>query len=1513
MLCAAVALHVQPLCAATYWQTEPASGSWNNGVNWTDGLPSSTTPAYFSTSTVTTTTHDGDKNAQGVFFVDQGSGIGNFTVNTGSGGVLYVYDAGVVAEGGNQTFNAQVRPRTTATIVNSGTGLLNFANVLHVHLLADGSATITFDGSGDTRVNRFSRRTSAMEIDIVKQGSGTLTIAGATANAAGPDAEGAINGPMSILGGTVAINNEANLGANLPAFNAAGLLLNGGALRATASFAIDDSNRGLTLGASGGTFDVPDATHTLTIANPITGPGVLTKVGAGTLTLSGNNTMGSGTLTFGSGTENRGALRLASADALGGYSTIHLPANNAGQSRIELTGGIAFNAYDITTLGRHSQQTTGATLVNISGNNIWNGDISITGTGGGYGIRSDAGTLTLNGRLDRTLSSNDTRNWELGGAGNIVVHGLITQSSAQGNVGLAKFGAGTLTLTAANTYGAGTTISGGTLRLQGGDNRLPTGTAVQFGGSGTLDLDAGQAIHSVTFANGVTAAVAGGGSLAVNGAAHLEIGPHQTGNTGATSIGAVTLNMSNLGTFSYQAPGHIFRVGLRPGTQGAYASSTTVATATLAGTNTITAAELRVGDVAANSGGGQSLLYLGQENTINANTILVAASGRSSATLAFAPGLTSPSAVFRGTNGTSAVSTWNIGRTDNFTNNTWSAGVDFSAGTLDALVGNMTIGNASDRHATAAGSFAMGAGVLNVSGTLTLGAVGGSQDGTRAGQGVFTLNGGAATVGTLNMANHTATAGTASTTGTLTILGGSFAVAGNVADGGGTSTVNLDHGTMNVGGDFSVDNLRVGFVQGAGTATASLTVGSGSTVRIGNGSGTLTIARMQDTPNPDSQTATGTVDLSLASSTTIDVGEVRMGTGNQRGVQHGTLLLGGTTMLIANTLRMADAETGSTPGGRTATLRLGQTNHFSVDTWTIGGRKSSAAVNFNAGVTNGVLNLSGNNNAAANLLIGANFTDTGVAATSTMDLSGGTFNAVLDTLRIGYFNVGSGNAKGSLIMDAGTVTANEVILAQTSGSNRPATEGTLTLRGGTFAVAGNVTDGGGTSMINLANNAVFEAAGNIVADTLQVGVNSSVDGSDATLRLTGTTAQIGSPSNKTDLYVGRRTAETAAIYQGTLDATAVTDLTMHLGEFGLGIGPGSASAQGRPGGTVLLATNNTIEADTITLAHSVSVGLGNRTSRLALGSGTNTIMANSITVGGSKGTGVLDFQAPGGTLNLGSGLNRVNLTIGNQSTWTGGGSDGMVDLSGGTVHAFLGEMVVGSKAGDASGTTRGTFTMAGGVVDANTVILGRREDTGGVGAIHSTLNLQGGWLKAGSIAGSPVNPNTANDQLNFNWTGGRLSVDHFAFDLLQTSTAGPSVLAPGRSIGTTSIDGNYTMDIGTLEIEIAGTGTGGIDYDFVTVDGDASLAGWLDVSLLGGFTAQLGDYFDVLTTTGTLDIGGLALTGDAPNPVFGWWEIGIVPGPASGATLRLSAVPEPGTWLLLLAAAACGVLFRRRR
>jgi len=102
--------------------------------------------------------------------------------------------------------------------------------------------------------------------------------------------------------GILSVSSEDNLGNNPVAFNAAQLEIDGGTLLTTASFTIDDSNRGITVGAAGGTIETTAATAlTVAATNPIVLTGALTKSGDGALYVN-STTTGTGAINVTDGT-----------------------------------------------------------------------------------------------------------------------------------------------------------------------------------------------------------------------------------------------------------------------------------------------------------------------------------------------------------------------------------------------------------------------------------------------------------------------------------------------------------------------------------------------------------------------------------------------------------------------------------------------------------------------------------------------------------------------------------------------------------------------------------------------------------------------------------------------------------------------------------------------------------------------------------------------------------------------------------------------------------------------------------------------------------------------------------------------------------------------------------------------------------------------------------------------------------------------------------------------------------
>lgn len=495
----AVLLPFQAATAATTWAPPagtlpPASTDWQIPGNWTAGVPNQSIASIFDSSSFTLVELGvpivANGTTQGITF----TGGANFTIGPGAkGGTLYVHGGGITVNGGNQTFTCDARPSAAGVfpVANHGSGLLAFnaGQMVNVSVWP----TVTISGSGDIRVARYSRRhaNQITNMDLVKNGSGTLTIVDGTSSAGAYNNVGYITGTTTINQGTISIDAEENLGGNpggyfdaagtwLPgSFNAAALTLNGGTLKATANFAIDDSNRGLTLGASGGTFEV-DASRTLTIANAITGPGGLTKTGDGTLSLASANTF--------AGTTHVSAGTLA----LGHVSALQASTLDTGASG---TQAVSF--------------TAGTGTYNLGG-------------------LEGADDLAIGGNILSVGANNQSTNYS----------GVISGTGA-----LTKMGSGTLTLSGANTYSGLTTIKAGTLRLAGGDNRINTTNDVTLQTGSTFDLNGqNQTIDSLDWSGG--SVTLGSGTLTLgsaNGMSDIRGSSVFTGTGGVKKIGTNTL------------------------------------------------------------------------------------------------------------------------------------------------------------------------------------------------------------------------------------------------------------------------------------------------------------------------------------------------------------------------------------------------------------------------------------------------------------------------------------------------------------------------------------------------------------------------------------------------------------------------------------------------------------------------------------------------------------------------------------------------------------------------------------------------------------------------------------------------------------------------------------------------------------------------------------------------------------------------------------------------------------
>jgi autotransporter-associated beta strand protein len=403
---------------------------------------------------------------------------------------------------------------------------------------------------------------------LTKTGAGALMLSAINSHAA-----------TSVNGGAIVVASDENLGANPASFSAANITLDGGTLRLGADFDLSN-NRGITLGASGGTIDTQGFTNPsgYTQANGISGSGNLTKVGSGTFymnTPAGQlNTGWSGNLILKEGIwkiTERGGLPFntpstepVSAEQItfdGGTLQIGGPIPNVTNGRRGITvaaggGTIDTQGFTFNWAGPLAGGVTSAVLTKIGSGTLQFNTNFVPAPATYAGKLSVAeGTLVINGGsamgplaeislanaagVSLTISGSTTTIGSLtgGGAagGNVTLAAsLVTGGNnnsttfngiVSGSGGLAKSGSGTFTLSGSNGYSGGTTINNGTLLV---NNTAGSGT-----GTGAVVVNAGATL-------GGTGAIAG--AVTVNAGAHIAPGA----SIESLDVGSLTLGPGSI-------------------------------------------------------------------------------------------------------------------------------------------------------------------------------------------------------------------------------------------------------------------------------------------------------------------------------------------------------------------------------------------------------------------------------------------------------------------------------------------------------------------------------------------------------------------------------------------------------------------------------------------------------------------------------------------------------------------------------------------------------------------------------------------------------------------------------------------------------------------------------------------------------------------------------------------------------------------------------------------------------
>jgi hypothetical protein len=385
----------------------------------------------------------------------------------------------------------------------------------------------------------------------------------------------------------------------------------------------------------------------------------------------------------------------------------------------------------------------------------------------------------------------------------------------------------------------------------------------------------------------------------------------------------------------------------------------------------------------------------------------------------------------------------------------------------------------------------------------------------------------------------------------------------------------------------------------------------------------------------------------------------------------------------------------------------------------------------------------------------------------------------------------------------------------------------------------------------------------------------------------------------------------------------------------------------RPNGTLILAVNNTITANMISLSDAYqNAGSGGAGSRIFLG-GANTLNVDRIRIAMHKCVGTLSFRegltTPSAVFRNAAGTGRqVSWEIGDEyepdttiGYYTSGQAIGTMDLTSGTIDAMVDRITLGR--GQTNNPTRtgdgnGTLTLTGGTIDVNTLEMGIQL-TGGASAGRGILNVSIYDASTPSIV--KVNSNIVmavqlegnteptGSTAVINLDGGRVEVggdviDGGGFSTINISNRGQLDLMPAGDASA----GNVTVDILNLadgsitnyatlavsNIVVTGGTTLFTVYPAQTlaplavgkigtlaVDGEVSLRGTLDMDISKNGAERAADQ---ISATGPVNVGGtlkVRFSGDSALAAGDKFTL-FTSLPASGSFATLS-LPSPGAGL----------------
>ena len=860
---------------------------------------------------------------------------------------------------------------------------------------------------------------------------------------------------------------------------------------------------------SGGTliFNVP---YSNTLSRSISGTGIVEKTGEGTLNINSVNI-------------HTGEMRIKEGTLAVGSS------GSIDNSKVVLSGSGVFTIQGDKTIGGLSGESSANPAVNLGSNTLLINQSSsatfpgvISGTGGEI-VKAGTGTLYLTGANTytgaTTILKGELRVNANSGLGNSTLAVPVSADatlafensaamtfgrviSGAGNV--QKYGAGTLTLSAANSYTGTTRISAGGITLN--STGTIAGSRLVMSGSGVFTIQGNKTIQGISGSSSAANAVAlGGNTLTVNQTTNASFTGNISGTGGGiTKTGAATLTLGGTNTHS--------------GTTAISAGGVT-----LAGTLANSPVAMSGSGVLTLSGG---------------NATIAGLSGTSTAT----------GAIVLGSN------TLTINQA---TNQTFSGVISGAGGVTKSGAGTLTLGGVNSY----AGATTISAGglTLNATGTIANSAV------AMSGAGVFTPQGAKTIAGlsgtstavpavalnstlTVNQATNQTFSGVIGGTGSIVKAGNGTLTLGGANTYSGSTTVSAGRVTLNTAGTISTALLFSGSgtleIQGNKTVQG---IGGSSTANpaIVLGSSTLTIN--QATLGGFIGVISGTGGVAKSGSATLTLYSANTYSGATT-VSAGTLVLSSTGAIASSALALSgsgkfEIQGNSAIGGLSGTSTATPAVAIGANTLTV---NQASATTF-SGVIGGAGGSVTKSGAGTLTLSGANsYTGaTNVAAGGLTLSSTGTVAAPVVMSGTGVFAIqgnktvaGLSGTAGSVALGANTLTVNQTA-NQTFAGVITGAGGVTKTGGGTWTLSGNSSAAGtfshnaGTVTLNgggWAGNYNKAAAATLtVTGNPTIGGNLTLNGGAINMNVTAT------PASKISVA-----GEVVASGTNTLNITATT-------------------------------------------------------------------------------------------------------------------------------------------------------------------------------------------------------------------------------------------------------------------------------------------------------------------------------------------------------------------------------------